>query len=439
MKMMMGRRVAMLGLAALWLAAIVAVVGIAVMAYPMLQPRPTPLQASTLPPPPANWFGTLQLGMSSGPDQAAAMQAKAPFGLRYQYLAGGANTGSGWTTWNPDGSFVTNYVQDSQRQQLLPVFTYYMLTQSAPGRGSGPNEPEAVRANVSNPETMQAYYLDLRLFFQKAGADKKQPIVLHVEPDLWGFLHQRISGDDAANVPILVGSAGLPELADLPDDLRGFAQAIVRLRDRSAPNVLLGYHVSAWGAGTDPFLSNSGDATVDELARREADFYRSLGANFDLVFAEFSDRDSGFRHQIYGDKGRSWWDADDFNRHLRFLSRITDLTGKRIVLWQIPYGNTRMRAMNNTWNHFQDNRVEWLLDDGDREHLRQYSKAGVIALLFGRGADGATDASDASNDGIVDPPPINGNDRPSLNADDDGGYFGERAAAYYRGGPLPLP
>jgi hypothetical protein len=98
-----------------------------------------------------------------------------------------------------------------------------------------------------------------------------------------------------------------------------------------------------------------------------------------------------------------------------------------------------MRAMNNTWNHFQDNRVEWLLDDGDREHLRQYLKAGVIAFLFGRGADGATDASDASNDGIVDPPPINGNDRPSLNADDDGGYFGERAAAYYRGGPLPLP
>lgn len=435
----MSRRVALLGLAALWLAAVVAVVGIGVMAYSLLRPRPTPLQASTLPPVPLNWPGTLQLGMSSGPDQADAMQRKAPFGLRYQYLAGGVNTGSGWATWNPDGSFVTNYVQDSRRQKMLPVFTYYMLTQSAPGRGSGPNEPEAVRANVSNPETMHAYYLDLRLFFQKAGADKKQPIVLHVEPDLWGFLHQRIAGDDAADVPIVVGSAGLPELADLPDDLRGFAQAVVRLRDGYAPNVLLGYHVSAWGAGTDPFLSNSSDATVDDLARREAVFYRSLGADFDLVFAEFSDRDSGFRHQVYGDKGRSWWDADDFNRHLRFLSRITDLTEKRIVLWQIPYGNTRMRVMNNTWNHFQDNRVEWLLDDGDRAHLREYLNAGVIAFLFGRGADGATDASDASNDGMADPPPVNGNDRPSLNADDDGGYFAERAAAYYRDGPLPLP
>ena len=433
------RRFALVGIVALWIAAVVAVVGIAGVVYLKMQPRPTPLQASTMPPLPPGWSTTLQLGMSSGPDQAAAMARKAPFGIRYQYLAGGVNTGGGWATWDPDGGFVTKYVQDSRRQQMLPVFTYYMLTQSAPGRGNGPNEPESVRVNVANRETMHAYYQDLRLFFQKAGVDKKQTIVLHVEPDLWGFLHQRANGDDAANVPMVVGAAGLTELADLPDDLRGFAQAVVRLRDGYAPNVLLGYHVSAWGVGVDPFLGNASDATVDDLARREALFYRSLGANFDLVFAEFSDRDAGFKHQIYGDKGKSWWDADDFNRHLRFLSRVTDLTGKRIVLWQIPYGNTRMRVMNNTWNHFQDNRVEWLLDDGDREHLRQYQDAGVIALLFGRGADGATDASDASNDGVGDPAPINGNDRPSLNADDDGGYFGERAAAYYRDGPLRLP
>ena len=56
-----------------------------------------------------------------------------------------------------------------------------------------------------------------------------------------------------------------------------------------------------------------------------------------------------------------------------------------------------------------------------------------------RGADGATNAGDSAGDGITDPEPINGNDRPSLNADDDGGYFKERAAAYYRGGPLALP
>jgi hypothetical protein len=430
------RRLMLAGLGLLWLAALGAVIGMAVW---LLWPRPTPTQVLAMPPLPRGWPTTLQLGTFSGPDEAAQMQATASFGFRYQYLAGGVNTGNGWANWNPDGGFVTQYARDSSQHGMSTVFTYYMLTQSAPGRGNGPSEPEAVQANVSNADTMRAYFTDLRLFFQKTGALNGRPIVLHVEPDLWGFLHVRAKTDDAARIPIVVGSAGVPELADLPDNLTGFAQAIVRLRDRYAPNVVLGYHVSAWGTGTDLFVSNALDGTVEDVAQREAAFYRSLGANFDVTFAEFSDRDAAFKQLVYRDKGRSWWDANDFNRHLRFLSRFVDLTGRRIVLWQIPFGNTRMRAMDNTWNHYQDTRVEWLLDDPGREHLRQYLGAGVIALLFGRGADGATNAADSAGDGITEPPPINGNERPSLNADDDGGYFKERAAAYYREGALALP
>ena len=37
--------------------------------------------------------------------RAAAMKATAPFAFRYQYLAGGANTGNGWATWNANGDF----------------------------------------------------------------------------------------------------------------------------------------------------------------------------------------------------------------------------------------------------------------------------------------------------------------------------------------------
>ena len=44
-------------------------------------------------------------------------------------------------------------------------------------------------------------------------------------------------------------------------------------------------------------------------------------------------------------------------------------------MWQIPLGNTKMRAMNNTWGHYQDNRVEWLLDEPARTHLRTYLNA----------------------------------------------------------------
>jgi hypothetical protein len=107
-------------------------------------------------------------------------------------------------------------------------------------------------------------------------------------------------------------------------------------------------------------------------------------------------------------------------------------------MWQIPQGNTKMRAMNNTWNHYQDNRPEWLLDDPARTHLQDYINAGVIAFLFGRGADGATCSCDANKDGVTNPAPINGNTRTSINADDDGGFFREKVVTYYAAGAMEL-
>ena len=163
------------------------------------------------------------------------------------------------------------------------------------------------------------------------------------------------------------------------------------------------------------------------------------GANFDLVFAEFSDRDAGFYQYVNKDKGAHWWDENDFARNVRFISTFVQASGKRVVMWQIPLGNTKMRAMNNTKGHYQDNRVEWLLDDPSGDHLRAYRDAGVIAFLFGGGATGTTCACDALKDGVTNPKPVNGNNLESYSADDDGGYFKHQAAAYYAAGPLTLP
>ena len=46
---------------------------------------------------PRGWPAGFQIGLASQPGQAAAQRAEAPFGFRYQYLAGGVNTGSGWS------------------------------------------------------------------------------------------------------------------------------------------------------------------------------------------------------------------------------------------------------------------------------------------------------------------------------------------------------
>jgi hypothetical protein len=390
-----------------------------------------PTSTSALPSRPAGWPSTLELGMTDGPGGAAAMRATG-FGVRYQYLAGGVNTASALD----HGPLVTAYIQESIDHGLLPVFSYYMMVQSAPGNAEG--EVSGVYTNLQNTATMRAYYEGLRLVFQRAGAFPDRMVVLHVEPDLWGHMQKRAIADDAASVPAQVAATGLPELAGLPDTVSGFARAVVALRDAHAPNVRLAYHLSVWGTDVDIAYSDPPDATVDALAMRAAAFLASLHAPFDLAFAEFSDRDSGFRQQVLGEGATAWWDAGDFARHVRFLKGFVDAAGKRVVLWQIPLGNTRMRAMNDTWNHYQDNRVEWLLDDASRGHLTAYLQAGVVALLFGRGADGGTCACDAAGDGVTNPEPINGNIGMAAVADDDGGFFRQKAAAYYAGGAMPL-
>jgi len=110
-----------------------------------------------------------------------------------------------------------------------------------------------------------------------------------------------------------------------------------------------------------------------------------------------------------------------------------------MVGWQIPLGNTLMRTMDNTWDHFQDNRVQWLLGPQSRAHLRAYAAAASSGSCSGLAPTGATCACDAAKDGITNPAPVNGNTRLSLSSDDDGGYFKAQVRAYYRAGAITLP
>src|SRR5207237_8687504 len=138
-------------------------------------------------------------------------------------------------------------------------------------------------------------------------------------------------------------------------------------------------------------------------AAQSAAFYRALNARFDVAFEDFSDRDAGFYAKIDGNP-KTWFTPTDFARHLLYGQTFVRAAGIRMVAWQIPLGNTLMRAMNNTRDHFQDNRVQWLL--GSRAHLRAYGAAGYVAFLFGRGPAGATCPCDAAQDGVRSPTPI---------------------------------
>ena len=69
---------------------------------------------------PISWPHHLALGLTDPPGDATTLVAHAPLDMRYQYLAGGVNTGAGWATWNPNGSFVSLYVQRVDRRARDP-------------------------------------------------------------------------------------------------------------------------------------------------------------------------------------------------------------------------------------------------------------------------------------------------------------------------------
>jgi hypothetical protein len=369
-------------------------------------------------------------GLGNGPGSIGWMNATASWGYRYQYLSGGANTGSGWSTWNnPAGNFALYYMQDSRNNGYVPVLTYYQIVGSTPNGGS-----EDPASKFDNASTMNAYYADFKLLMQKA-AEFGHPVIVHVEPDLWGHCQNAISSNPSA-IPVHVASSGHADVSGLPNTLAGFARALVRLRDQNAPNAILGWHASHWAAGADLILNAADPVTHADAT---AAFYLALGAGFDVLFHDPSDRDAGFKQAIYGDGGASWWDASDFTRYRQYLARMHLVTGLRGVLWQVPCGNTLYLSCNNSWGHYQDNRAQYFLQSGNRANIEAYAAAGVIAVLFGSTDAGTTSYLDAQGDGITNPSSVGGTSIAATTSDDDGGFLRSAADVYFDAGPVPLP
>jgi hypothetical protein len=364
--------------------------------------------------------------------------------FRYQYLAGGVNTGKGWETWNsPTGAFATLYMQESADNGYLPSLIYYELRQSN-GPCSNCDDGAADRANLKDPAVMAAYYGNWRLLMQRIGQFGKQVLVI-VEPDLWGFLQQSVvfGSNGAASVPASVASSGDTDAAGLDDTAQGFAQALLHMRDRYAPNAILTLHVSLWS--TDEDLGSSTDASLDVqgITNSTAQFLLTAGlvgnpkgiSTWDVLSNDVSDRDSA--------QGAAWWDRTNqtfpnFARYLSYISTVSRLTQRRVVLWQVPEGNQYFDTMNDSPHHTQDNRPEYILG-----HLPDFAHAGIVAVLFGPG-QGGTSIDDAANDGITNPHPINSFECDHCNVhlspypDDDGGYLRLFVGAYFRGGSLSL-
>ena len=393
----------------------------------------------------------LQFGVASEPSSLSWMTGSGvPWAYRYTYLAGGVNTGGGWSTWNsPAGQYATYYMDASYANGYIPVFPYYMLLQSLPHTGG--DESSKDFSNLNNASTMKAYYADFKLLMLKAGAFG-HPVIIHVEPDLWGYLEQRANPTGlAGNLSASVKSSGFADVAGIPNTAAGFAEALLHLRDLYAPNALLAIHASLWGGGPDVGSDTDPSLNVTAQADRTASFLNSAGltpnpysSTWDLVFNDVDDHDAGWWEQ----QGQSrWWDPTNtafpnFTRYLSWVAEMKLKTGVPQVVWQVPEGNQYYQTMNNTCGHYQDTVAQYFI-----AHTSDLFSAGLIAVLFGAGNACQTTNEDSQSDGITNGPGgatvdsattawCNGcNTHVSTSSDDDGGYIRTFVGQYYA--PVP--
>ena len=304
--------------------------------------------------------------------------------LHYAYLVGLKGQG-GWPEWNPDGQFVNVLTDTADAQGVTPMFTMYGM--AAQGEGNA--------AALTNDTYMKAYWDGIKLMYQRIGVFGK-PVVVHFEPDFWGFVEQQ-SKEDPSKLTVHV-KANAPDCADQTDDLVGMSQCLIKLARLFAPKALVGFHASQWAGDPNAIVA----------------FFKKIGADkADLVFTDLLDRDAGcFEAHTdpncqRGDGTGFYWDetnatSPNFHDFLAYSKTISSGVGLPMIWWQIPLG-VPSTTPGGSAGHYRDNRVHYIFS-----HIQEFVDAGGLGATFGTGVGNQTFI------------------------DTDGGQFKNAVAEYYK-------
>lgn len=345
--------------------------------------------------------------------------AEADFDLRYQYLAGNvptsgpcescatgcsvdgascdnANGCAWWGCWQwdqvPPGQFVLDFIDKVDTAGAVPMIPYYLWYSVA-----GNIEGDAEIAALQQGALVDAYLADWRFLMETIARRDGVPVIVHIEPDLWGYA-QKVNADPT-QIPVALSAAADPACSGLPDTFAGLGRCMIAIARAEAPNALLGYHASAWAVGMDDFLNTDPNYDVAGDARTTADFLRATGADaVDLIVVEMSDRDAGFNNR--------WWDETDtalphFTQAISWVRAVGEALSLPTLWWQVPYGHP---GLEDACDRYSDNRVDYVFD-----HPERFSAAGSLGVAFGAGA------------GCMTTP------------DSDDGHFISRAQSYFSG------
>ena len=415
---------------------------------------------------PAQLPSHLGIGVSAdlGPEGLAGWvpDTHIPFDYVYQYLAGGANTGEGWQTWEPRASFPVIYANEAASQHHIPVFSYYMIEQSK--LPCSCNEAQGDLTKLNDRAVMAAYYDDFRTLMQRLGPGTWDgmkgfggTVIVQIEPDMSGYAEQAVLdsrvcygfctgfGNNPSLLTAAVSSTGMADVGGFPNTYLGFNEALLHLRDLYAPNVLLAFHESSWATGQAVGLSSSTSLDAARLGQIAGSFAALSGVDpvragvstYNLVFTDVADRDA----EVTG----NWWDptnrhVPDFAEWEQYVGASSSVFRRPVFVWQVPLGNQWFDTENGSYGHTQDNRIQYFF-----AHPGQLVDFGIAAVLYGAGNGGSTTAGDSEHDGVTNPAPtchaLLGVEtcaaHRSVYPDDDGGYLRIQSTRYYQQ-PVPL-
>jgi hypothetical protein len=325
--------------------------------------------------------------VSIGGGMTDASAAAAPFDVRYQYLVSPPAPSSDLYTASacPNGLNWWGCV-DGSRGGIIPT----MEARAAQATYQGHPHPQTmmwtwfelpdlttatawqdeVKA-VNRVDLLTRYLNDYRFFLQKIGTSHD---MIDLEPDFWGFARGM---GDLNKVPAQVTAAAPQDCANQGNSVPGLARCLIAMTRKYAPNAAVGLHLTCWD-------------WPGNVARCGRD-YLALGATgADFLVGEVEAADAGFNALPANGAQNTFWTDQKWAAQLAYWKAMAETVGKPVVAWQIPLGNMRQ---NNTKNHYQDDKVDWLFS-----HMDQVASAHVAGLLFGPGTpESTTVESDGGN------------------------------------------
>jgi hypothetical protein len=283
---------------------------------------------------------------------------------------------------------------------------------------------------------MRTYWRNVRRFLQALGS-ASVPAAVVVEPSVWALMQRSLTPNPTLlslpdSVRAHVGDLGFKELRGLPDTLSGVARGWLALRNRYARKVLLGYGVNDYGANVDISRQLESHRALVAAGRTAGQFY------FDLPFFDFASLEIAYSEEGQNPNRLDVYSPAEKEAVVTFVREFVRTTKMPMVLDSVPQGNSVMKTIDDHDFRWRDSWVQWLIGTEDFSGLRKLRDAGAIGIAFGVGNGNAPNATcfcDAAEDGVT-----NDGRRGTVatSADDDGGYFAQRAAALRRAGGLSL-